>query len=81
MTSAISSLSALSAATTAAAVSPPLCTTQVFSGARELAQRSAKRNRRERGVDEHIADEIAQNFERMERAELRRLFFAMCDET
>jgi hypothetical protein len=57
-----------------------LCTTQVFCGARELSHRAARRSRQERGIDNYLADERAQRFERQEREELRRLFFDIVDE-
>jgi hypothetical protein len=56
-----------------------LCTTQVFCGARELARRATKRSRQERGIDDDLADECAQRFDRQEREEMRRLFFAFDD--
>jgi glutamate formiminotransferase len=58
-----------------------LRTTQVFSGARELARRATRRSRRERGIDDYLAAERAQRFDRQERAELRRLFFDIVDES
>ena len=63
-----------------ATTSSSLCTTQVFLGARELARRASRRSRRERGVDDHLADERAQRFDRLEREEMRRLFFEIADE-
>jgi hypothetical protein len=57
-----------------------LCTTDIFCGARELAQRAVRRHRRERGIDSDLADQNAQRFERLEREELRRLFFDIVDE-
>jgi hypothetical protein len=58
-----------------------MCTTQVFCGARELARRAVRHSRQERGIDDYLADERAQRFERQEREELRRLFFAIGDES
>jgi hypothetical protein len=57
------------------------CTTQVFLGARELVRRANRRSRRERGIDEYLADESAQRFARLEREEMRRLFFDISDES
>lgn len=67
----------MATATTSASV----CTTQVFLGARELARRVGRRSRRERGIDDHLAHERAQSFDRLERAEMRRLFFEIADES
>ncbi len=57
-----------------------LCTTQVFCGVRDLLRRAIQRSRQERGIDEYLANERAQRFERQEREELRRLFFDISDE-
>lgn len=57
------------------------CTTQVFLGARELARRVTRRSRQERGIDEYVANESAQRFARLEREEMRRLFFDISDES
>jgi hypothetical protein len=58
-----------------------LCTTQLFCGARELLRCATRRSRQERGIDDYLADERAQRFERQEREELRRLFFEMGDDS
>ena len=63
------------------ATTSSLCTTQVFLGARELARRAGRRSRRERGIADHLAHERAQSFDRLERAEMRRLFFEIADES